>query len=341
MYSPIHYLRFSVASSLVMLLFLTLSAHATQVPGPLVETDWVADNLKQIVILDVRGKPLSFEKKVRASRAAVNPCGVASKKKAPVIVSGHIPGSSLVLWKDVTEKRKVDGTELQGLVLSKPAFEKLMQKSGVNNDSTVVITGMGQSPKDVVMATRLYWMMKYYGHDNMAVLNGGVKQWITEKRKVDYGKSRPKRGNYQAGEPRADLIASSEDVAAAVKSGEVQLVDARDLQDYLGLTYHRKFTAPDRKGHVPGAKLLPATSLVDTKGTAVFQPMEDIKQLSTVLGVDVNKPSITYCWSGGLASVDWYLLHELMGNKQTRLYDGSMHQWTKNKENPLVGMKME
>jgi thiosulfate/3-mercaptopyruvate sulfurtransferase len=341
MYSLIRYLRFGLASSLMMLLFLTLSAHATQVPAPLVETDWVADNLKQIVILDVRDKPLSFEKKARASRAAVNPCGVASKKQAPVIVSGHIPGSSLVLWKDVTEKRKVDGTELQGLVLSKPGFEKLMQKSGVNNDSAVVITDRGESPHDVLMATRLYWMMKYYGHDNVAILNGGVKQWITDKRKVDYGRSRSKRGNYQAGEPRGDLIASSEEVASAVKSGEVQLVDARDLQDYLGLTYHRKFTAPDRKGHVPGAKLLPATSLVDTKGTAVFQPLDDLKQFATVLGVDVNKPSITYCWSGGLASVDWYFLHELIGNKQTRLYDGSLHQWTKNKENPLVSMKME
>ncbi len=341
MNSPISYLRSWVAFSLLMLLFLSLSAYATQVSGPLVKTDWVAENIKQIVILDVRGKPLSFEKKARASKAAVNPCGVASKKKAPVIVSGHIPGSSLVLWKDVTEKRKADGTELKALVLSKPAFEKLMQKSGVNNDSAVVITGMGQSPKDVLLATRLYWMMKYYGHDNVAILNGGVKKWITEKRKVEYGKSRPKKGNYKAGEPRAELIASSEDVAAAVKSGDVQLVDARELQDYLGLTYHRKFTVPDRKGHVPGAKMLPATTLVDTKGTAVFHPMDDIKQLSTVLGVDVNKPSITYCWSGGLASLDWYVLHELLGNKQTRLYDGSMHQWTRKKENPMVSMKME
>ncbi len=341
MYSPISYLRFWVAFSLLMLFLLTSSAQATQVPGPLVETDWLADNVDKVVILDVRGSALSFEKKARASKAAVNPCGVASKKKAPVIVSGHIPGSSLVLYKNVTEKRKTDGTELQALVLGKPAFEKLMQKSGVNNDSAVVITGKGQSTSDVIKATRLYWMMKYYGHDNVAVLNGGVKKWLTEKRKVTYGKSRPKKGNYKAGEPRADLIASSEDVASAMKSGEVQLVDGRDLQDYLGLTYHRKFTAPDRKGHVPGAKLLPATTLVDTKGTAVFQPTADIKQLSTVLGVDVNKPSITYCWSGGLAALDWYVLHELLGNKQTRLYDGSMHEWTKNKDNPLVRMKME
>lgn len=334
-------LRFLTILFLFTLLGLVGHAHALQVPGPLVETEWLANNLDKVVVLDVRVSPTSFEKKIRGKKAAVNPCGVASKKKAPIVVSGHIPDSVLVLWKDVTQKRKVDGVEQLALVLNKSAFEKLMQKSGVSNDGAVVITGTGQGAKDVLIATRLYWMMKYYGHDNIALLNGGVKKWIVEKRDIKYGKSRPKKSTYTAGEPRPELLATTEEVAKAVKDGTIQLVDGRDLQDYLGMTFHRKFTSADRRGHIPGAKLWPATSMVDTKGTAVFYPTDELRELAEVLSVDVDKPSITYCWSGGLASLDWYVMHELLGNKDVRVYDGSMHLWTKDKNNQLVRMKLE
>ncbi len=315
-------------------------AHALQVPGPLVETDWLAQNLDKVVVLDVRVSPVSFEKKIRGSKAAVNPCGVSSKKKKPIIVSGHIPGAVLVVYKDVTEKRKIDGEERMNLVLSKSAFEKLMQKSGVSNDSAVVITGTGKNTSHVLIATQLYWMMKYYGHDNVTLLNGGVKKWIEEKRDIKYGKSRPKKTAYKASEPRPELIATTEEVAKAVKDGSIQLVDGRNLEDYIGMTYDRKFTSADRRGHIPGAKLWPAASMVDTKGTAVFYSTDELRELAKVLNVDVDKPSITYCWSGGFASLDWYVMHELLGNKDVSMYDGSMHVWSKDPNNPMVKMKL-
>ena len=315
-------------------------AHAVQLPGPLVDTNWLANNLDNVVVLDVRTSRASFEKK-RRSAEAVNPCGVGKKKDAPVIVSGHIPGAVLVEWKDVREDRKTYGKEIKGLVLNKSAFERLMQKSGVNNDDTVVITGGGQSPTEVLVATRLYWMLKYYGHDNVALHDGGMKDWIISKQQVKYGKSRANKGNFKAGEPRSELLATTEDAAKAIEEEGIQLVDSRNIEDYLGLTYHRKLTRPDRKGHIPSAKMWPATTLVDTKGTATFNSLDEIREVASLMKVDVNKPTITYCWSGAQSSLNWFVMHELLGNKNTRLYDGSMHEWSQDSNNELAEMQID
>ena len=339
------YLRYScprIWMKLTLLFIFSVSsvAHAIQLPGPLVDTEWLADNLDNVVVLDVRTSKASFEKK-RRSAEAVNPCGVGKKKAAPVIVSGHIPGAVLVAWKDVRENRKISGAELKGLVLNKSAFEKLMQKSGVNNDDTVVITGGGQSPSEVLVATRLYWTLKYYGHDNVALHDGGMMDWIIKKQKVQYGKSRAKKGNFKASGPRSELLATAEDAAKAIEDEEIQLVDSRNIEDYLGLTYHRKLTSPDRKGHIPSAKLWPITTLVDTKGTATFNSLDEIREVAALMKVDVNKPTITYCWSGGQASLSWFVMHELLGNTNARLYDGSLHEWSQNSSRELTTMQID
>jgi thiosulfate/3-mercaptopyruvate sulfurtransferase len=325
---------------LFTLLYLN-NAQALQVPGPLVDTEWLANHLDDTTVLDVRTSRTSFAKKSRHA-AAVNPCGVTKKKaQAPVKVAGHIPGAVLILWKDAREKRKINGEELEGMVLSQPAFEKLMQESGVTNDSAVVITSNGEDFKDVLLATRLYWMMKYYGYTNIAILDGGTKKWIEEKHKVRFGRSRAKKSDYQVGEPRSELLATSADVAKAIGDDSIQIIDTRGIQDYIGLTYHRKLTSPARKGHVPSAKLWPATTTVDTMGTAVFYPAEQQRQVAALLGIDVDKPTITYCWSGAQGSLNWYVMHELLGNKNARLYDGSMQEWSKNPDNPMTSMQLE
>ena len=335
------HLSFWSAWLLLAFLCLASTANAIQVPGPLVDTEWLAKNLEQVVVLDVRASKASFEKKARGAEA-VNPCGVGKKKKdKPIVVSGHIPGAVLVLWKDVRQTQKIDGKEIKGQVLDKAAFEKLMKKSGVNNDSAVIITGGGQRPPDVLMATYLYWMLKYYSHDNVALHDGGMRDWIVKKHQVKYGRSRAKSSKYKAGEPRPELRANSEDVAKAITDDGIQLVDSRGLEDYLGLTYSRKLSKPDRKGHIPGAKSWHITTLVDNKSTAVIYSKEDMRKVAEILDVDVDKPTITYCYSGAMGSLSWFVMHELMGNKTTRLYDGSMHEWIQDPKHETVTMKME
>ncbi len=184
---------------LIPLLFLFGAApgHALQVPGPLVDTEWLANNLDKVVVLDVRRDANSFIRKAGGGGevGGVQACG--AKGAAPA-VSGHIPGAALIEWKDLAVKQKEGDKEIYDQVPDKAAFEKLMQQSGVNADSAVVVVNPGDGAPAVADGTRLYWNLKYYGMDNVAVLDGGVAKWAEEKRKIEYGRGKPGKGNWQA-----------------------------------------------------------------------------------------------------------------------------------------------
>jgi thiosulfate/3-mercaptopyruvate sulfurtransferase len=328
--------------TLVFLLLGLVGARAATLPGPLVDSAWLADNLGQVVVLDVRKDTGSFEKRPKGA-GPVNPCGPGKKGGKPLVVAGHIPGAVLVPWKNVTSKRKVNGVVIKAMAPSAKDFESLMQKSGVNNDSAIVITGKGQSPVQTALAARLYWTLKYFGHDNVALLNGGTAQWIRDKRKVKFGRSKAGKGTFKATTERKEIRASLEDVMTLSKgeNGGEQLVDVRGKDVYLGLAYSKKFVPPKGKGHIPGAKSFPVYFMADTMGPAAnIHSKDEIQNVAGIVGMDLSKPTTISCNSGVMASIGWFVLHEMLGNKNVRVYDGSMHEWI-NTGNPVVSMKIE
>lgn len=306
---------------------------AAQVPGPLVNTEWLAGNLKDVVVIDVRRDPQTFLRKAGGGGevAGVQACGA---KGAAGGVSGHIPGSALVEWKELAVKTKTDGIELFDSVPDKAAFEALMQRSGVKKDSAIVIANPGDGAPAVADGARLYWTLKYYGYDNVALLDGGVAKWATEKRDIEFGRSKTEAGNWTAGAERRELLATLDDVQAASTSGSAQIVDIRTPEFYLGLTHKADKVA--KKGHVPGAKNLPFLVLAkeSDKGTT-FYAVDDLRRVSTELGIDPSKPVITHCNTGHLAASGWFVMHELLGDKQARLYDGSMNEWAADPARPV------
>lgn len=311
-------------------LFWVNIAHAVNLPGPLVETDWLAKNKDNVVILDIRKDVKSFTKKPVFKKNKKT--GKSKLKK----VGGHIPGSTLVNYKKLRTKIKVNGQTVQKMRVGKEAFEKLLQASGVNKDSKIVIVSKGENNGHLTIATRFYWQMKYYGHDNMAILNGGMAQWIIDKRKVRTKASKAKKGNWVSTAERKEILATSKDVAAAVKS-KTQLVDTRAISLYLGTWRKKSYVYAN--GHIPGAKPYP-NELLSTKMPAKFLKVSDSKSLFEQMGISTDKKSVTYCNSGHLATGSWFVLSELMGNKNVKMYDGSMHQWTLEK-NDVVKLKME
>lgn len=310
--------------------FISNIAAAVSLPGPLVETDWLANNMGNVVILDVRKDVKSFTKKPVFKKDKKS--GKSKLKK----VAGHIPGATLVKYKKLRTKIKVDGRTVQKMRVGKAAFENVLQKAGVNKDSAVVIVYKGVSNGDLTIATRFYWQMKYYGHDNMAILNGGMAQWILDKRAVSSKASKAKKGNWLAAAERNEILATSKDVEAAVKKKE-QLIDTRAISLYLGTWRKKSYVYAN--GHIPGAKPYP-NELLSSKMPAKFLKISDSKSLFTQMGISVDKKSITYCNSGHLATGSWFVLSELMGNKNVKMYDGSMHQWTLEKHD-VVKLKME
>ncbi len=286
------------------LLLVWTSTLAVQVPGPLVDTGWLADHEGEVVILDVRKDASSYLGK---------PPGPDTKPNLKKLV-GHIPGAVSVPWKRIVVKGEEQGVKLKGMLPTPAAFTELMQERGVNNDHAVVIAGRGSNTKDQAFATRLYFTMKYFGHDNLALLDGGTAQWAKEGRPLEYVAREPARGDFNVTETREHLLASTQDVENAIRQGDTQLVDCRTEDFYLGVNYKRKFVSPQYKGHLPGAETLPSVLVADNWGPAKLFSRAEIQKLAALKGVDLRQPTITYCNTGVLASLPWFVLHELDGN---------------------------
>lgn len=315
----------------LLLIVAVPAAQAVQLPGPLVETDWLAANRDKVAILDVRSDVKSFAAK------PVFKVDKKTGKRSLVRVGGHIPGAGLVNYKKARASKPFKGQKLVGMLPEREAFAALVQAAGINGDSAVVIVTKGLSAGDMTMATRIYWQMKYYGHDAVAILNGGLAQWLTEGREVASGASTPAKGDWTPKAERAELLASSEEVAKASTEGSATLVDARPLDLYLGV--HKKSYVL-AKGHIPKAKVFPTSLMTRAGGPVKFLEKPELTTIMSELKVKTGGPAITYCNSGHLASGAWFVMHELLGNKDVKLYDGSMNQWTVEKR-PTTKFKLE
>ena len=291
---------------------------AIQLPGPLVETEWLADHRGEVVVLDVRKDAASY----------LGHPGKHSEKPNLKLLVGHIPGAVSVPWKKIVVTAEEQGVKLKSMLPTPEAFTQLMQASGVNKNSAVVIVGRGSMAKDQAYATRLYFTLKYFGHDNVALLNGGMAKWAKDGRQLAYDTENPAKGDFAISEVRKHLLATTDDVENAIGKGDVQLVDCRTEDFYLGASYKRNFVSQKHKGHFPGAKSMPFVLVAENWAPAKLFSSEEISKLAALKGVDLKKPTITYCNTGVVASLTWYALHELEGNQQTQLYDGSMHAWS-------------
>lgn len=306
---------------------------AAELPGPLVDTQWLADHLDKVVVLDIRRDPQSFIRKAGSGGevAGVQACGAKGSGGG---VSGHIPGASLIEWKEIALKEKSGGGELYDQVPSKEAFEALMRERGVSQDSLVVIANPGDGAPAVADGTRLYWTLKYFGHDQVALLDGGVAKWADEKRKIEFGRTKPNAGDWQATAERRELLASLDDVQRASTSGDAQILDVRTQDYYLGLLHKSDKVAA--KGHVPGAKNLPFIVYVKESGKgSTFYGTDELKRVSEQLGIATDKPTVVHCNTGHLASSGWFVMHELLGQTQSSVYDGSMNEWSADPARPV------
>lgn len=313
-------------------------SHAEILPGPLVDADWLEKNTEKVTLLDVRADVNSFSKRSRGG-SPVNPCGAGVKGKEAEPVAGHIPDAILVRWSLLTTQQAVAGQKTDGWLPVLEDFERLMQKSGVNSGQPVVIAFKGEKAIETAMAARLYYTLKYYGHDQVAILDGGTAAWIQSGRKVKFGRSRGGRGDFTAKPGRTDMVTAMDDVKTISESGEAQLLDIREPAGYLGVA--RKITDVDSKwhGHIPGARNVPMTLLSNDVGPAAFLFDKDTLQQSlSLMGASPDSPTTVYCNSGLMASVGWFVLSELLGNARVRLYDGSMQEWALSNM-PVVAMK--
>jgi thiosulfate/3-mercaptopyruvate sulfurtransferase len=239
---------------------------------------------------------------------------------------GHIPGAIAWSWKtDLCDTVRRD-------ILSKEQFEELMSRSGVSNDTTLVLYGDNNN----WFAAWAFWQAKIYGHRDVRLMNGGRKKWLAEGRDLSREVPVYPRTSYKASEPDLSLRAFLPQVREAMETASAVLVDVRSPAEFTG-----EILAPpglpetcQRGGHIPGAKNIPWSLACNEDGT--FKPAADLRQLYGSQGVDGSKPVIAYCRIGERSSHTWFVLKYLLGFRDVRNYDGSWTEWGN-----LVGVPIE
>lgn len=317
----------ALAGALVSLAPAALAQAAA--PGALVTAQWLRDNLDKVQVIDIGDD---------APRLATPPKFATDPKtgaKRLVEAGGHIVGARFVDFATIRDEQVVEGVKLKSMMPTRAAFEKAIDAAGLDKGKTMVIVAVGDSVSSMDMATRLYFQLKYFGEDNIAVLNGGLNAWLAAGYPVSTDAIAARQGDWKATAERRDILATTEDVKEAMKSGSAQLVDARPVSQFFGIT---KSPVVAAGGHLEGAKLLPAEAIAATVGPA--QHFMGEKQYTAIYkqqGIDASKPTIAYCNTGHYASGAWFVASEIMGQKGARMYAGSMNEWT-NLKNPVVGL---
>jgi thiosulfate/3-mercaptopyruvate sulfurtransferase len=240
---------------------------------------------------------------------------------------GHIAGA--VGWNWQTQLQD----NIRRDLIEKPALEQLLGQSGISNDTTIVLYGDNNN----WFAAYAFWQLKYYGHKDVRLMNGGRKKWLEEKRPLTTDATKVAPATYRATGPDESLRARKEHVFAIVgKTGKGSLVDVRSVDEFTG-----KIIAPpgmsetaQRAGHIPGAANVPWAQAANEDGT--FKSADALKQLYQGKGVSGADEVIAYCRIGERSSHTWFVLKYLLGYDNVKNYDGSWTEWGN-----LVGAPIE
>jgi thiosulfate/3-mercaptopyruvate sulfurtransferase len=276
---------------------------------PLVTTDWLAEHLRDpdLRVVDIRG----YVKKTPSGEGRQRAEYLGAREEYD---EAHVPGAVYVDWtRDITDPD--DSVPVQ--VAPPERFAKVMASLGIGDDTRVVVydhTG-GQ------FATRLWWALTYYGHDQVYVLDGGWRKWTAE------GRPTTREGSIRASaaftpRPRPEWRIEAKDVLVASKRGAF-ILDARDEAQYEGAIARGE----GRAGRVPGAAHLHADSLFDPE-SGTFLPDEELAEKLREAGVPEGReePIVAYCNGGVAATVPLFVLHRL-GHTNLANYDGSWNEW--------------
>jgi thiosulfate/3-mercaptopyruvate sulfurtransferase len=239
---------------------------------------------------------------------------------------GHIPGAVGFNWQSQLNH------PVRRDIPSKEEFEALLSSAGIGNDTTIVLYGDNNN----WFAAFALWLLKYYGHDKVVLIDGGRKKWVAENRPLTTDVPSYPRASYKVGQINAGLRASREFVLETVRSRGRNLVDVRSVPEFKG-----EIIAPpgmpetaQRAGHIPGAINVPWSQAVNEDGT--FKSSEALRELYDAAGLDPSKPTIAYCRIGERSSHTWFVLKYLLGLNDVVNYDGS---WTE--YGNLIGVPIE
>jgi len=231
---------------------------------------------------------------------------------------GHAPGAVLIDWKkDINDPLTRD-------LLTQEALEELLGRLGISNDTTIVLYGDFNN----WFAAFAFWVFKYFGVENVHLMNGGRRKWLEQDLPVTKDVPTYAPATFTAKPPDETLRVYLDYVRQAIKMRDKVLVDVRGPKEFTG-----EILAPpeyptehaQRGGHIPGAKNIPWGQAVREDGT--FKSADELAALYHGHGVTPDKEVVTYCRIGERSSHSWFVLKYLLGYPNVKNYDGSWTEW--------------
>ena len=274
-------------------------------PEVLVETSWVSEHLN--------------DKSIRIAEVDYDPTANYNL--------GHVPGAVLLDWKtDMNDPVKRD-------ILSQTQLDELLSKAGLTQGMKLVLYGDFNN----WFAAFAFWILNYYGIENVTLMNGGRKKWITEDRPIAKDKPSYTQTSFKSKGPNENVRTYLDYVRQTLGQANKVLVDVRSPAEFTG-----SITAPpeypnehaQRGGHIPGAVNIPWSQAVKEDGT--FKTEADLTKLYQNRGVTADKEVITYCRIGERSSFTWFVLKYLLGYPNVKNYDGSWTEWGNMVRNPIA-----
>jgi len=268
-------------------------------PEALVSTEWLAAHL---------GDP-----HVRVLDSSYTQPGVTPTARENY-ERGHIPGAVFFDIDDVAQP----GTSLPHMIPSSERFAQKMTERGIGNDDRVIV----YDTVGLSSAGRAWWMLRLFGHDNVALLDGGLPKWMAEGRPLETSAPGIPPRQFTA-RFRPELVRDKEKVRANVASRREQVVDARATGRFEGTA--DELWPGRRRGHIPGSRNLPFDRVTDPQ-TKQLKSADELRHLFDEAGIVLARPIVTSCGSGVTACAVAFAAH-LIGHPGAAVYDGSWSEW--------------
>ncbi len=280
--------------------------------NPLVSTEWLQDHLSDpnLRIVDIRGHVLP----------ANQPTPHYFNHHDDYLKS-HIPGAVFIDWvKEIT-----DPADPRHAKIAKPErYAEVMSRNGID-ENTVVVTYDDASG---MFAARLWWSLNYYGHTQVAVLDGGWNKWVAENRSVTAKVPTISPKNFVA-HPTPNLYRNAEDILGRLGTA-TKLMDVRTPEEFRG-----DYARASRTGHIPGAVNQPRNTLVNADGTMLAPDQLRIKL--GAIGITSDTPEVIVYCNGGVSVSYGLLALQVAGFNNGAVYDGSWKDWGNDESKPLEG----
>ncbi len=274
----------------------------------LVTTDWLAANLDRVRVVDIRGHV----------RPATEPLPHYYNHRDDYL-KAHIPGAVFVDWvQEITDP----ADPRHAKIAAPKRYADVMRRIGVNDDTLIVAYDDAAS----MFAARLWWSLNYYGHTQVAVLDGGWQKWVAEGRPTSGEIPQYPPGNFTP-RPRPEIFRSGDQVLGALHSGQ-QLIDVRTPAEFRGEASRAK-----RGGHIPTAINLPRTTLIDASGQLL--PPDKLRELFAAAGVTSQSSDVVFYCNGGVSASFGLLALRAAGLAHGSVYDGSWKDWGNDDTKPV------